>query len=75
MNIPDDPWLTLMLVSLLGLILFLRAKFPNASARVQVAVAMVAAVLFLSICTAFGTPAEASSRARAERIETRAILR
>jgi hypothetical protein len=75
MNVPDDPWLTLVLASILGLVLLLRAKFPNVSARVQVAVAMVAAVLFLSVCTAFGTPVEASSRARAERIETRAKLR
>jgi FtsH-binding integral membrane protein len=72
MNSPNDPWLTLLLVALFGLVLFLRIHFPNASLKAQAVVLLVAAVSLFSICTSFVTMTEASSRGRTEIIATRA---
>lgn len=53
MNSTDEVFLCLLLAAVLGLILFLRTKFPGASRAAQTAVLLVATILFFSICNLF----------------------
>ena len=53
MNSTDEVWLSLLLVTLFGLLFWLRIKFPGASRVQETAVLAVATFLFFLICNCF----------------------
>ena len=53
MNAVDQSSFSLFAVTLFGLALFLKTKFPNASRRVETVVLVAVTALFFSGCTLF----------------------
>ena len=53
MNSADEVWLSLLLVTLFGLLVGLRIKFPGASRVQETAALAVATFLFFLICNCF----------------------
>jgi EamA domain-containing membrane protein RarD len=50
------PWLCLLLAVLFAALFSLRRRFPAASRAAETAALMVAAVIFLSVCSLFSLP-------------------
>ena len=64
MNSADEVWLSLLLITLFGLLLLLRIKFPGASRVQETAALAVTTFLFFSICNCFvKTPAATVQKA------------
>jgi len=53
MSVPDEAWLSLLLLALFGFLFFLRLKFPSAPRSSETAVLLVAVVAFFAICGFF----------------------
>jgi hypothetical protein len=77
MNATDGAWLSLFLVALLGSLLFLRIKFPNASRTSETGVLLTLTVLFFSICSCFLSPHKpgASTTPPSEQAEQTVLVR
>jgi hypothetical protein len=65
MSPADDVWLSLGVVTLCGLLLFLRIRFPEASRTSETLVLISATVVFFSVCDLFSHPRDSRHAAAA----------
>lgn len=70
MSSADDVWLCLLLVTLFGLLLFLRVRFPRASKGAETLVLVSATVVFFSLCGIFLKPSTATATQNAPVVHT-----
>ena len=74
MNPPDEAWLSLLVIALLGLLYFLRVKFPNASKPAETAVLIAVTVAFFSICNFFLNPHKSAAAGDPLRTQKQAVV-